>query len=304
MNPRLRAFLQIHTAVILFGFTGILGDLIDLPKPTLVWWRMGLACVGLLALPLLQGRSRFLAFGRAIPARRKWTMFGIGGVIALHWITFFGGIALTNVSVALACMATASFFTAILEPILIGGRFKWYELALGLVVIPGVMLIYRSTDFEFWGILVTLISAFLAALFSILNKKYVTDYDTTAVTFLELGSGWVILSLFLPFFYAFSGPMAFLPVGWDLLWLVLLAFVCTSFAFVISLAALRVLSTFTTNLTINLEPVYTIILAFALFGEHKELDPLFYPGAGIIILAVFVYPILDKRFGDGSGAGA
>ena len=210
-------------------------------------------------------------------------MFGIGGIIAVHWITFFGGIALTNVSVALACMATASFFTAILEPLIMPRKFKWYELALGIVVVPGVMLIYRSTDFEFWGILVSLISAFLAALFSILNKKYVTEYDTTAVTFLELGSGWIILSLFLPFFYHFNEPMAFMPHDWDLLWLGLLAFACTSFAFVISLAALRVLSTFVTNLTINLEPVYTIILAFFLFAEHKELDILFYPGAGIII---------------------
>ena len=297
MNPTLRAYLQIHTAVILFGFTGILGDLIDLPKPTLVWWRMGLACIGLLALPLFTRGKGFVQKSRNIPAKRKLTMFGIGGIIAVHWITFFGGIALTNVSVALACMATASFFTAILEPLIIGRKFKWYELALGIVVVPGVMLIYRSTDFEFWGILVSLISAFLAALFSILNKKYVTEYDTTAVTFVELGSGWVILSLFLPFFYHFSEPMAFLPQGWDLLWLSLLAFACTSFAFVISLAALRVLSTFVTNLTINLEPVYTIILAFFLFAEHKELDILFYPGAGIIILAVFAHPFLDKRFG-------
>lgn len=297
MNPRFRAYLQIHVAVILFGFTGILGDLIDMPQPTLVWWRMGLAAIGLLALPLLIPGANFLKNSREIPAKRKMMMFGIGGIIAVHWITFFGGIALTNVSVALACMATVSFFTAILEPLILPRKFKWYELILGVVVIPGVMLIYQSTNFEFWGILVSLISAFLAALFSILNKKYVTEYDSTAVTFLELGSGWIILSLFLPFFYIFNEPMVFLPSDWDLLWLGLLAFGCTSFAFVISLAALRVLSTFSTNLTINLEPVYTIVLAFLIFAEHKELNAMFYPGAGIIILAVFAHPFLDKKFG-------
>ncbi len=291
MNATKKAYLQLHTAVLLFGLTGILGDLIELPKTTLTWWRMGLATLGLLVIPGLLPKLR------AIPTRARWQMVGIGGIIAAHWVTFFGGIALTNVSVALACMATASFFTAILEPIILPRKVRWFELALGIFVVPGIILIQNSTDFGLWGVVVSLISAFLAATFSVLNKKLVTGYDSTATTVLELGAGFLILTILLPVFYYFQPDGAFLPSTMDFLWLVILALACTSFAFVISLAALRELSSFTVNLSINLEPIYTIVLAFVLFHEHKEVSWPFYLGAGMIILAVGCYPILNRRFG-------
>lgn len=290
MNPRTLAHLQIHTAVLLFGLTGILGDLIDLPKSTLVWWRMGLTALSLLVLPRLVKRVR------EIPKKDRWRMFGIGMLVAVHWVTFFGAIALTNVSVTLACLATTSFFTAILEPILLGTRMKWYELMLGILVVPGVALIYQSSDFAFSGILVALSSAVLAATFSILNKKLVARHDAIAMTFLELGSGFIGLCVVLPFFYGFSPESGFFPQGIDWLWLAILTFGCTSFAYVISLRALRELSTFTVNLTINLEPVYTIVLAFFLLNEHQELGPGFYVGASVIILAVASYPLLNRFF--------
>lgn len=290
MQPRKKAYIQLHTAVLLFGLTGVLGDLIALPKTTLTWWRMGIAALGLLILPGLLPKIR------SIPVKVRWQMVGIGGIIAAHWVTFFGGIALTNISVALACMATASFFTAIVEPILLPRKLRWFELLLGIFVVPGIYLIQNSTEFGFWGVTVSLISALLAAIFSTLNKKVATAYDSIAATVLELGAGFLILTVLLPIYYYVAPEDAFLPQGWDILWLIILALACTSFAFVISLAALRELSTFTVNLSINLEPIYSIILAFALFQEHKEVGWTFYLGAGMIILAVASYPLFDRRF--------
>lgn len=252
---------------------------------------MGLTALSLLLLPGLLRRVR------SIPVKDRWRMLGIGGLVMVHWVTFFGAIALTNVSVTLACLATASFFTAILEPVLLGTKMKWYELLLGVLVVPGVALIYQSSDFAFSGILVALISAVLAATFSILNKSLVEKHDTIAMTFLELGSGFLLLCLVVPFYYLYLPEDAFLPQGIDWLWLCILAFGCTSFAYVISLKALRELSTFTVNLTVNLEPVYTIVLAFFILNEHKELNWGFYIGAGVIILAVASYPLLNRYFG-------
>lgn len=291
MQSRTRAYLQMHTAVLLYGLTGILGDLITLPKPTLVWWRMLLAASFFLFWP---GLFKSL---RQLKRRQFLTLFGIGGIVAFHWVTFFGAIALTNVSVTLAVMATVAFFTSMLEPLLLGTRFKWYEAALGLLVIPGVGLIWKSSDFEFTGILVALLSSILAALFSTLNKRQVEKNEPITMTFIQLGSGWLILSLIAPIYYNFVPDLRFLPNSSDLLYLGILAFACTSFAFVIVLQAMRVLSAFSANLTINLEPVYTIVLAAVILKEHQELHWGFYLGAGIIIGAVFSHPFLNRRFG-------
>lgn len=289
MNPTTRAYLQIHTAVLLFGFTGILGHEIDLPKGTLVWWRMMLTAFSLLLVPGM------LSAFRTIPRRARWELFGIGSIVAFHWVFFFLGIQLTNVSVALACMASASFFTALLEPLLLKTKMVWYEVVLGVLVVPGVMLVYRSSEFEIIGILVTLLSALLAVIFSILNKKMVAKYNTITITFVELGSGWIVLSVLLPFYYWWKPGEAFVPTeGIDWVYLLILAFVCTSFAYVINLKALKELSPFAVNLTINLEPVYAIILADVLLAEHEELAWTFYPGAGMIIFAVFSYPLIRR----------
>lgn len=289
MNPKLRAYFFIHIAVLLFGFTGILGKLIDLPKGTLVWWRMLLTTASLLFLP---GVIRAV---RSIPKKDLLGLMGIGGIVAIHWVTFFLGIELSSVSVALTCMATTSFFTALLEPLMLRTPIRWLEVLVGVIVFPGILLVHRSSEYEITGIIVTLVSALLAAIFAILNKKMVDRYDSIAITLVELGSGWLVLCVLLPFYYMTWPDPRFLPAdGYDWLYLLALAFACTSFAYVISLLALKELSPFSVNLTINLEPVYSIILAFFIFGEHKNLSWTFYPGAGMILLAVFSYPFLQK----------
>lgn len=290
MSPRTRAYIQLHVAVLLFGLTGILGDLISIPKPTLVWWRMGLTVLSFLVWPSV------LRDALKIDRKDLLRMVGIGCLVATHWVTFFVAIEITNVSITLAMLASSAFFTALLEPIIIGRKFKWYELALGLMVVPGVGMVVGSTDFPNIGIIIALLSACLAAIFSILNKNMVSRLNPITMTMVELGSGWILLSVLAPFYYFSTPDMPFIPIGMDWMYIAILAFACTSLAYVFSLTALRYLPTFTVNLSINLEPIYTIILAFFILKEGEELNLAFYFGAAVIIASVFMYPFLRKKF--------
>lgn len=292
MQDRTRAYLQIHTAVLLYGLTGIFGDLISIPKPTLVWWRMGLTVLTFIFWP---GAIRdALRLERKVLLR----MMGIGVLVAVHWVTFFGAIAMTNVSVTLAMLASGSFFTALIEPLITGRKYKLYELLLGLLMVPGVALVVGSTDFALAGILVALFSSAVAVTFSILNKDLVGKHNPITMTTVELGAGFLLLSLLSPVFYGLQPELPFWPQNWDWLYLCILAFACTSFAYVITLRALKVLPTFTVNLTINLEPVYSIIIAYYWLNESKELSLGFYIGAAVIIASVFIHPFVAKRWGN------
>ena len=288
MEAHKAAYLRLHIAVLLFGLTGILGDLITVDSVALTWWRMLLTVLSFLCWPGLLRKAL------ALPRRSLLILAGIGTLVALHWVTFFGAIALTNASVTLAVLASIAFFTAILEPLITKSKFKWYELALGLTVVPGVILIKSSTDFPLIGILIAALSAFCSALFSVLNKVMVAKHEPATMTFVELSSGWLFLCLVLPFVLIFDESPTLIPQGWDFLYLPILAWGCTTLAYLFSLSSLKQLSTFTANLTINLEPVYTIILAWLLLGEDKELHWGFYIGAAIIIGSVFMHPILRR----------
>ncbi len=297
MEKRTKAYLQIHTAVLLYGLTGILGDLITIPKPTLVWWRMLLTVLTFVFWPgVVRDALR-------LDRKSLLRMVGIGVLVAIHWVTFFGAIALTNASVTLAMLASATFFTALFEPIFTGRKFKGYELLLGLAIVPGVALVVGSTQFEITGIIMALFSAAVAAIFSIFNKGLVGKHNSLTMTMVELGSGFVFLSLLAPFFYGFFPDQAFFPVEWDWLYLAILAFACTSFAYVITLRALQVLPTFSVNLTINLEPVYTMIIAYFFLNDAAELNLGFYIGAGVIIISVFFHPLLMRIFEKDSSNG-
>lgn len=286
-NDETRAYLELHLAVLLFGLTAILGDLIQLSALIMVWWRMLLASISLLFL------IRFGRKLRGIPRRQMGIYMGIGVLVALHWLCFFGAIKLSNASITLVCMATASFFTAVLEPLLMRQKFKAEELLLGLLIIPGMILIVRSTDLSMVaGIWVGLLSAFLAALFATLNKKFINRAEPLGITFLELGSGWAFLSLCLPFIIQNDTP--FWPSWMDWGYLAILAFLCTTLAYVLALRSLRFLSAFASNLTVNLEPVYGILLAWLILKENEELHPQFYWGVVIILIAVFSYPLLRR----------
>ncbi len=291
MNPTRKAYLQLHFAVLLFGFTAILGNdkLISIPAISIVWWRVLFTSISLFFL-INFGKSL-----RKIPKRYLWQYMVIGAIVALHWICFFGSVKLSgNSSVTLICMATVAFFTAVIEPIVLKTKFQKKDLLLGILVIPGMALVVGNVSSDMWlGILVGLISAFLAAVFSVWNKMIIDEADPKDITFLEMSSGWLFVSLLLPFIFHFDENVAFLPVGWDWLFLILLALVCTTLAYVLSLHALKHLSAFTSMLTYNLEPVYGILIAY--FFLDEKLSAGFYLGVLIILGAVFLSPFLKEN---------
>lgn len=288
-----RAYLELHIAVLLFGLTAILGDLIQLTALVLVWWRVLLTSGSL--LPFVRPLQLLRDMGR----RRLLIFCGIGVLVALHWLAFYGAIKLANASVSLICMATTSFFTALLEPLIIRRPIVWFELLLGLLIIPGMVLIVSAIpEGMMLGMWVGLVSAFLAALFATFNKRYMGDFSPLRITFVELASAWGFLSVILLGMLAAGVSFSpWWPTGVsDWVYLCILAFLCTTLAYNLNLRALRYISAFASNLTINLEPVYGITLAWLLLGDQKELSPGFYWGVAIILAAVFAYPLLRKRF--------
>lgn len=291
MEGEKRAYLELHIAVFLFGFTAILGDLIQLSAVVIVWWRVLITSISLLFL------VRVAKLIRSLPRRTLLQFMGIGVLVALHWVAFYGAIKLANASITLICMATTSFFTSFLEPLIMQHRIRWYEILLGLLIIPGMAMIVNSTEAEMnAGILVGLSAAFLASLFATFNKRMVGKSDEMSVTFLELGSAWAFLSIVLPVYIWYSPEAVIVqpPALTDWAYLLLMALLCTTLAYVLALRSLRYLSAFASNLTVNLEPVYGILLACLLLRENEELSSGFYLGVLLILLVVFSYPLIRR----------
>lgn len=287
------AYIQIHIAVILFGFTAILGDLIQLPAVVLVWWRVLITSVSLLF---------FIQFGKSliqIPKKQIRTYIIIGILIGLHWICFYGAIKLSNASIALVCMSTTSLFTSLIEPIFFRTKVNKLELILAASVIPGMLLIVNNINTTYInGVWVGLAAALLAAIFSSLNKVNIKGADPYSISFIELSSAWMMITLLLGIMWIFGYQAdTFLPPNTsDWVYLIILALLCTTLAQVLTLKSLHHLSAFAVNLVINLEPVYGILMAIFILNDHKELSPLFYLGGGIILLSVMLYPYLHKKF--------
>ena len=288
-----RALWQIHLCVLLWGFTAILGKLITLPALPLVWWRMLIVVAALALLP------RVWRGVRAMPLRARWAYAGIGALVALHWLTFYGAIKLSNASVAATCIAFATPMTALGEPLLTRQRFQPRDLLLGLASLPGIWLVVGGVPAGMHaGIVAGVVSALFVALFGTLNKRMVDGGDALTVTALELSAGTLTLTLLAPLMPmlvpAFAGPLL-VPTGIDAFWLVLLALACTLFPFALCLVALRHLSAFTAQLSVNLEPIYAIVLAAILFGEQQELGGKFYAGVAIILGVVFAQGLLAGK---------
>lgn len=292
MISRARALAYVHASVVLWGFTAILGKLISLPAAALVWWRMLLVAAVLFALP------RVWRGLRRMPPRLVVTLAAIGIVVALHWLTFYASIKLANASVAATCMALGAVFAALIEPFWIGRRFRWRDLATGVAAVPGVMLVVGALPEAMRvGFAVGIVSAFLTAVFTVLNKRFATGADPLAVTAVEMTSGWLFLWALLPVLASLPGGGATpsLPGTRDAILLLVLAVFCTIVPFALSLVALRQVSAFSLQLAVNLEPVYAIGLAMLLLGEHRELTWTFYLGVAIVLAAVFLEPLLARR---------
>lgn len=275
-----KAFIQLHTAVFLAGFTGVLGRLITLNEALLVWYRLLITVMALWVIHLLKRNARQISL--AGMAR----ITGVGVIVALHWVSFYASIKYANVSVALVCFSAIGFFTAILEPLITRKPFNRNEMLLGLLVIAGIYLIFHFDPQYKAGIIIGLISALLASLFTVCNRLLVQRYKPETVTLYQLNGGFLFLTILLPFYLHFLPASHLIPTFSDTGWLLVLALFCTVWAFNLSMNALKKISAFTVNLTYNLEPVYGIGLAFLLFREDKFLSSSFYLGLFLIILSV------------------
>ncbi len=287
-KDRIRNLIHLHFIVFIWGFTAILGKLISIESLPLVWFRMGMATI------FIYGYVYFAKISLKVNTRTLiWLLIG-GVVVACHWVTFFYAIKISTISIALAMMSTGAFFTSLMEPFLFNRKIIGYEIILGLLVIIGLYLIFKVETSYVLGMGIALISAFLAAIFSLINGKLVKTNRPAVISFYELGIGVVFLSIVLSMFGSFSGSFFNLSSS-DWLYLVILALVCTAYAFIASVKVMRVLTPYTVMLTTNLEPVYGIILAWLIFGAEEKMNLYFYIGAFIILFTVVINGVLKQK---------
>lgn len=287
-NDNLKSYLHLHLIVFIWGFTAILGKLISLEALDLVWYRMLFAST-IMTIVVVLSKEKV-----KVPLNVFIGFVVSGIIIATHWLTFYQAIKVSNVSITLACLSTGAFFASILEPIFYKRKIIWYELVFGLIVIAGLSIIFNVETKYKSGIYLAVTSAFLSALFSVINGKYAKEYSPNIISLYELSSGVFFLSIYLFFAGSFS-PVFFAISINDLIWLFLLSSICTAYAFSASVKVMKYLSPFTVMLTINLEPIYGIILALMIFKDGEEMTSLFYVGALLILITVIANGIVKSK---------
>ncbi|HVZ97224.1 MAG TPA: EamA family transporter [Chitinophagaceae bacterium] len=275
-----KAFLQLHIAVFFAGFTAILGKLINLNEGILVAYRMLLSAITLGVILFFRKQFVKISFASLM------SLFGIGAIISLHWVTFYGSIKYSNVSVSVTCLSAIGFFTAFFEPAITNRKIDIAEVILGLLAIMGIYLIFDFYPQYKTGIIFGILSAMFASLFPVFNKRMLKKFSPENVTFYEMAGGFLSLCALVPFYLRFFPASYFIPTSSDWLWLLILSWICTVWSFILSLSALKYISPFTANLTYNLEPVYSIFLAFIIFKENKFLGHGFYAGFTLILIAI------------------
>ncbi|MCP4457452.1 MAG: EamA family transporter [Cytophagales bacterium] len=280
-----------HFLVLIWGFTAILGKLIEIPSVEVVFYRTLIAALVLYVWLRFRVKALGLSSKRAILKQ-----MGTGIIIAAHWVLFFLSARVSNVSVCLAGLATCSLWTAILEPLYYKKKVRPFDIVLGLIALTGMLIIF-NVEMEFWlGLVLGISSAFLASIFTIINAEFVRKGNNHfVVTFYEMAGAFLAIVLFLPFYYSIQGGVDLSPSISDWAWLLILSIVCTVYAYSISVKLMKDISPFVMNLTVNLEPVYGIILAILIFGDSEEMSSGFYLGGSLILLAVLIYPILNKH---------
>ncbi len=277
-----------HLIVVLLGLTGVLGKLIDTGSTVLVWYRMLIAFLFLGVYIYIKSNSLRVSIKHFIQ------IIGIGCIVAAHWLLFFESIKVSNVSVAVVCMGTSSLFSSILEPLIIKRKIYRREIILAILVLFAIG-IAMNADFSYMkGYVYGIAAAFLATLFTILNALYVDKVESEKITSIEMLGGFLFVCIYMLFSNSFS--MADLVISWnDILYLTILAGICTSFAFVVSVEVMKFLSPYNVIMAVNLEPVYSILLALVLFGESESMNFSFYLGAVLIIGTVSLDGYLNKQ---------
>lgn len=292
MKQELKDFTLLHFIVLIWGFTAILGLLIHIPSVEMVFYRTGFAAIGLFFI------VRFSKTGFAISTGKDWlNVIWVGFLIAAHWILFFLSAKVSNASVCLAGMATCSLWTSFLEPLYFKKRIRPFEVVLSVLALAGMIVIFNVESRYILGLSLAVISAFLSALFTVVNANLTKKYNHFTITFYEMLFACLVILLFFPFYSEFvvKKPLEMIPdthIEW--LYILILALVCTVYAYSYSIKLMRRLSAFAINLTVNLEPVYGIILALIIFGESEKMSTGFYLGTLLIMLAVLLYPIMNR----------
>ena len=282
---------MLHGIILIWGFTGVLGKLISVSSDMLVGYRMLIAVISIGLF------VSFSTYNFRIDRKSLIRYLLVGFVIAGHWITFFESIKVSTVSIALSCMATASLFTAFLEPLFFKRKINLIEIVLGAVVVVGLYLIFEFETAYAYGIVLALISAFLAALFTVLNGKLIKKGSAVKISFYEMLGGVIMIALYFLLTQNFESTDFLLSYS-DLFYLILLGVVCTAFAFVVSVYVMKELSPFTVTMSVNMEPLYAILLALVFFGDDELMSPGFYLGATIVFLTVLgnaYIKLLQKR---------
>jgi len=289
LNDRVRNHLHLHLIVFIWGFTAILGALITIGAEALVWYRMSIAVI------LMFIYTRFIKKENLALPPKELARFLLGGIlISSHWLAFFLAIKVSNVSVTLATLSTGAFFASILEPIFYRRRIVYYEILFGLLVIIGLYTMFRVETEYGLGIALALLAALLSASFSILNGKLIQEHKASVISLYEIGFGVVCLSIYMAFTGGFNSSFFEVSLS-DWTYLLILGSVCTAYAFIASVHVMRWISPYTVMLTINLEPVYGILMALVIFGDEESMSSSFYLGAAIILITVILNGVLKNR---------
>ena len=286
-------YLKLHFIVFLWGFSAILGMLVSIPAVEMVFYRSILAAIGMGAV-IIFSHGRFSVSGIDLVK-----LVLIGFIVSLHWISFFASARESNVSVSLVGFATNSLWAAFLEPWFNNTRFKKYEIVLGVLVLSGLYIIF-SFDFQYkLGLFLGILAGFTSALFSVLNSRMVKTISSRTITFYEMIGVAIGTALFFPIYkvtWAESNTLQLVPSGWDWLWIFLLAGGCSVYAYTVAIELMKRISVFMIQLTLNLEPVYGIIMAVIIFGQREKMNANFYLGTLIILSAVVIYPLMKRKF--------
>ena len=295
-NAPIKDYVKLHAVILVWGFTGILGKVITVPSTSIVWYRTLFAFLSLAIYMIIRKKSF------KIPAKTFWQYLGVGVIVAFHWVFFFEALKVSTVSVTLATLASATLFTSLLEPLIYRKKIVLYEMLFGLVVLAGLLMIFSFETKYQLGIIYSLISAFLVSLFTIFNGVFVGKKGSpTIITLYEMLGATAIITVY----FALTGTLDFetlslmsngMDTFWmDLIYLLILAVVCTSVAFVISVDVMKRLSPYTVTISVNMEPIYAIILALIFFGESEKMSWGFYLGSAMIMVTIFGDGIM-KRF--------
>ena len=278
----------LHITVFIWGFTGILGQLISINAVQMVWYRVLIASISLLAYFLWSKTDL------KISRKQFFQFFFTGSIVAIHWIFFFHAIKVANVSVSLICLSSVTLFIAILEPLIKKQSISKGDICIGLVIIAGIYLIFKFESKYTTGIIFGLASALAASLFSTINSTLVQKTEPSIIGFYELSGAFFWITIYRLFDSSLLHENLNLSLM-DWFYLMVLGTICTALAYVAGVGVMRTLSAFRVALITNLEPVYGIILAFLFFGSAEQMTGGFYLGSILILGAVFLYPIYKKR---------